>query len=195
MKSLKCVVVGDGAVGKTSILVSYTTKSVLTDYIPTIFENYNANCVVDGIIVNISLWDTAGEEDYDRLRPLSYPFTDIFLVCFSTISPTSFHNVKNKWIPELQHFTPGIPYILVGTKTDLRNNVDIISILNQRDLQPISYDDGFKLAKEIEAIRYIECSSLDNNSINNVFNDTIKAIFNNNTVRVNTRKSKRCCIL
>ena len=90
IRPVKLVIVGDGAVGKTALLISYTTNSFPDVYIPTVFENYNAIEVVDNHKIDLGLWDTAGQEDYDRLRPLSYPQTDVFLICFSVVSPPSY---------------------------------------------------------------------------------------------------------
>nr|KYP52875.1 Rac-like GTP-binding protein ARAC10 [Cajanus cajan] len=111
---IKCVTVGDGAVGKTCMLICYTSNKFPTDYIPTVFDNFSANVVVEGTTVNLGLWDTA--EDYNRLRPLSYRGADVFVLAFSLVSRASYENVWKKWIPELQHFAPGIPLVLVGTK-------------------------------------------------------------------------------
>ena len=76
----------------------------------------------------------AGQEDYDRLRPLSYPGTQVFLVCFSIISPSSYENVLSKWVPEIQHHAANVPIILVGTKADLRNNAEISQQLSAKGM-------------------------------------------------------------
>jgi small GTP-binding protein len=126
-KGIKCIVVGDGAIGKTCLLKSYTTNTFLQDSLPTVFDNYSVNLMVDSKQIDLGLWDTAGGEDFDRLRPLSYPMANVFLVCFSVVSPTSYESVAAKWIPELRHHAPNAPIILVGTKTDLRENPVIVS--------------------------------------------------------------------
>ena len=101
-QQIKCVVVGDGAVGKTCALISYSNDSFPEEYVPTVFDNYTVNVSVGGKMISLGLWDTAGQEDYDRLRPLSYPSTDVFLIMFSLTSKTSLDNVKTKWAKEVR---------------------------------------------------------------------------------------------
>ena len=119
----------------------------------------------------MGLFDTAGQEDYDRLRPLSYPQTDVFLVCFSVTSPASFENVREKWFPEVHHHCPGVPCLIVGTQVDLRDDQGVISKLASQKMQPVRKEDGEKLAKELRAIKYVECSALTQYKLKDVFDE------------------------
>jgi Ras-related C3 botulinum toxin substrate 1 len=141
----------------------------------TVFDNYSANVMVDGKAVNLGLWDTAGQEDYDRLRPLSYPQTDVFLIAFSIISPNSYENVLSKWHPEIQHHCPGTPIILVGTKSDLRNDSNMIEKLASKGTQMVTPDLCEKRAKDIGAVKYLECSALTQDGLKTVFDEAIRA--------------------
>lgn len=119
----------------------------------------------------LGLFDTAGQEDYDRLRPLSYPQTDVFLVCFSVTSPASFENVKEKWFPEVHHHCPGVPCLIVGTQVDLRDDTAVLDKLSRQKQKPISSDQGERLARELGAVKYVECSALTQRGLKNVFDE------------------------
>lgn len=119
----------------------------------------------------LGLFDTAGQEDYDRLRPLSYPQTDVFLVCFSVTSPASFENVREKWFPEIAHHCPGVPALIVGTQVDLRDDPAQMEKLGRQKMKPITQDMGERLARELGAVKYVECSALTQRGLKNVFDE------------------------
>ena len=175
MQSIKCVVVGDETAGKTSLILRYTTNAPPGVHIPTIFDNYEARILVDEKPMRLELWDTAGEEYYDELRPLSYPKTDVFLICFSISCPSSFQNVRAKWYPEVKHHSPGTPIILVGTKVDLRDDEMLIKKLAQKQLSPITERQGQELMAEIGAIKYVECSALSGAGFKTPIEEAVKA--------------------
>jgi small GTP-binding protein len=119
----------------------------------------------------LGLFDTAGQEDYDRLRPLSYPQTDVFLVCFSVTSPASFENVREKWFPEVHHHCPGVPCLIVGTQTDLRDEAAVKEKLAKQRMTPVKKEDGERMAKELGAVKYVECSALTQYKLKDVFDE------------------------
>jgi Ras-related C3 botulinum toxin substrate 1 len=170
-RNIKCVVVGDGAVGKTCLLTSFVHNTFPEDYVPTIFDNTSLDTTVDNVDVVLALWDTAGQEDYDRLRPLSYPGADVFLLCFALNHKTSADNIKAKWQPELHFHCPRAPIVLVGTKLDIRQNKD----KHPDTKQVISKSDGTKMARAIKAFRYLECSSLTQEGLKEVFEEVVRA--------------------
>lgn len=175
MQTIKCVVVGDGAVGKTCLLISYTQNKFPNEYVPTVFDNYAVTVMIDGEPYTLGLFDTAGQEDYDRLRPLSYPQTDVFLVCFSVVSPASYENVKEKWHPEIKHHCPSTPFLLVGTQVDLRNDPATLDKLSKNRGKPIEAAEAVKIAKDLKAVKYAECSALTQKGLKDIFDEAILA--------------------
>ncbi|XP_019954413.1 ras homolog family member Ua [Paralichthys olivaceus] len=178
-RRVKCVLVGDGAVGKTSLVVSYTTNGYPTEYVPTAFDNFSAVVSVDGQPVKLQLCDTAGQDEFDRLRPLCYTSADVFLLCFSVVSPASFQNVPEKWVSEIRRHAPFAPLVLVGTQCDLREDVKVLIDLARYREQPIEPADAWDCAMEIGAVAYMECSSLTQKNLKEVFDTAILASLQN----------------
>uniref|UniRef100_A0A2K6V8M1 Cell division cycle 42 n=1 Tax=Saimiri boliviensis boliviensis TaxID=39432 RepID=A0A2K6V8M1_SAIBB len=140
MQTIKCVVGGDGAISKTYLLISYTTNKFPLEYVPTPYT--------------LRLFDTAGQEDYDKLQLLSYPQTDIFLVFFS-----------EKWVPEITHHCPKTPFLLVGTQIDLRDDPSTSEKLAKNKQKPITPRTAEMLAHDLKAVKYVECSTLTQKAI------------------------------
>jgi len=193
--TIKCVVVGDGAVGKTCLLISYTTNKFPSEYVPTVFDNYAVTVMIGDEPYTLGLFDTAGQEDYDRLRPLSYPQTDVFLICFSVMSPASFENVKEKWLPEVHHHCPGVPCIIVGTQIDLRDDPTLMEKLARQKQKPVEFMQGDKLARELGAVKYVECSALTQKGLKNVFDEAIVAALEPPLSDSRGKKKGRACTI
>jgi len=188
MNNVKLVVVGDDSVGKTCLLISYTTNAFPSEYVPTVFDDYSANIMVDGKPCQLGLGDVAGSADYDRLRPLSYPQTDVFLILYSVISKTSFENVTKRWIPELEQHAPETPFVIVGTKTDLRSDEAVVSKVDK----VYTKSEGIQLAKETKAYSYMDSSALTQDGLKNLFDEAIRAALHKYK---KDAKGKECLLL
>jgi Ras family protein A len=171
----KLVVVGDGECGKTCLLIVFSKDEFPEVYVPTVFETYVADIEVDGVAVELALWDTAGQEDYDRLRPLSYPDTDVIVMCFAIDNPDSFENITEKWLPEVNHFCPNVPVVLVGTKKDLRADPDRLEDLSRRKLKPVTTEEAKVMADRIRAVGYMECSAKTREGVREIFEGAARA--------------------
>ncbi|KAM9987102.1 hypothetical protein ACTFIY_011518 [Dictyostelium cf. discoideum] len=197
MQTIKCVVIGDTYVGKTSLLITYTTNNFPNEYIPTIIDNHTMKINIDHEKqILLDLWDCASQSEYDLLRPKNYQNVNVFLICFSIISTSSFNNVLNKWNPECRHYSPNIPIILVATKLDKRYDKDIKDKLKQDKLNPISYEQGHTLMKRIKAIQYLECSALTKQGLKIVFDEAVKVALANEDPLENKKNNQTSnCII
>jgi len=131
-ESVKVLVVGDATVGKTSILLTVTTGHFPTEYVPTVVDTFRHNIMSGAKVYSLSLWDTAGQEEFANLRQKSYRDTDVFVLCFSVVDEASWDNLRSKWLPEIEREVPNPSIVLVGTKTDLRGNTEHMKTLKDK---------------------------------------------------------------
>ncbi|XP_063321641.1 cell division control protein 42 homolog [Pelmatolapia mariae] len=190
MKYIKCVVVGDYEAGKTCLLNSFTTDELPCGDFPTSF----ATCVMTVMINDekfcLQLCDTSGQEDYDNIRLNTYTGTDVFLVCFSVVSPSTFENVTDKWVPEILRCCPKTPFLLVGTQVDLRNDKNTLEQLIKKKKQALTFESGEELAHQLKAVKYMECSARTQEGVKKVFEEAILA-----TLNPTDKKSTYFCVL
>ncbi|KAK4053664.1 RHO4 protein [Microbotryomycetes sp. JL201] len=170
---VKLVCTGDGGVGKTCLLMVYSKRQFPKEYVPTVFETYVIQKPWNGKLIEFALWDTAGQEDYDRLRPLSYPEASVLLICFAVDFPISLENVEDKASTlriahKVSHFCEGVPIILVATKIDLRTDSRAIDLLKAQGRHPVTYEEGLAVARKIGA-RYAEVSAMQGRGVDEVF--------------------------
>ncbi|KAM0798321.1 small GTPase superfamily [Usnea florida] len=174
----KLVLLGDGACGKTSLLNVFTRGYFPTVYEPTVFENYVHDIFVDNVHIELSLWDTAGQEEFDRLRSLSYDDTHTIMLCFSVDSKDSLENIESKWVGEIAENCQGVKLVLVALKCDLRerssDEEEETGAGRGGEKVMIDYKQGLEVAKRIQALRYLECSAKRNRGVNEAFTEAAR---------------------
>eukprot|EP01091_Cochliopodium_minus_P013857 TRINITY_DN4571_c0_g2_i1.p1 TRINITY_DN4571_c0_g2~~TRINITY_DN4571_c0_g2_i1.p1 ORF type:complete len:194 (-),score=30.67 TRINITY_DN4571_c0_g2_i1:86-667(-) len=190
--NLKLVCVGDGGIGKTAFLISFVENRFPIDYVPTVFENHLTCLTVDNKQISLELYDTAGQEEYRRLRALSYPDTDLFMVCFSVVDVDSYTNIGTKWIQELHHYCPNSEKIIVGLKTDLRDD----PMFKRNTI--MTYEDGIEIKEKFNAAAYYECSAFTKSGLVSVFENSARYAQERRDImqkKIVTKKKKTCTIL
>ncbi|KAL5333695.1 P-loop containing nucleoside triphosphate hydrolase protein [Aspergillus crustosus] len=174
-KDIKCVVIGDSGVGKTSLLISYTAKEFRGTDTPVLLDFTKLVILTVPLTIaettrTLLLCDTTYEQGYTRLSPLWYPKTDVFLICFSIASPDSFKRVQEKWIPEVQALSPGTPCVI--------------------GMRPVRVDEGIQLANSM-GYTYVECSARNQDGVDEVFQRALLVALQPRK----ERKISRCVIL
>ena len=180
---LKLVCVGDGGSGKTCLHDVYAKEAFPDRYVPVIFHHSvkKVQYTFGGRLrnVNLQLWDTIGQEEYLEARKWIYTDANLVMIVFSVAEPNSLANVETRWIGEASAYCPGIPVILVGTKTDLREDERTIKDLKRRNEHVVTYTEGVTMAKSIGAKAYIECSAKEGYNVKAVFDEAMDVFFRN----------------
>lgn len=182
--SRSVMLVGDGCCGKSYLQIVFAKEYYPSFYRTTSFEEcYMRDVKVDGKKVELSMRDISGQEEYCRLRYLSYPGIDAIAICFSVDKPWSLENVESLWVPEVAHFCPGVPLLLVANKMDLRADPFEIKRLAREKLRPVSLKQGREVADRIGARGYYECSAKHNEGVVEVFENLARIALTYNGAR------------
>ncbi|KAK3591828.1 hypothetical protein CHS0354_007685 [Potamilus streckersoni] len=165
---VQCAIVGDGMVGKSTMALSFIGQNLPNEYVATVFENYAGRVLVESEQYTVSIFDSAGQHDYEGLRAYTYKDSEVYVICYSVVDRESFQNVREFWVPEAKSFTKRRkPIILVGTQTDLRNKINC-----EMD-NVVTTEEGNELGKEIGAESFMECSSVLCKGVTEVFENTV----------------------
>jgi len=192
----KCVIIGDGNVGKSSMISAFIKSEFLAEYKPTVFDTHQKTVVVDGRKIKISYLDTAGQECFSRVRTLNYSGTDVILLCFSVIDQKSMMNVRDRWHQEIKTYCSGVPILMIGLKIDARDDDRVLQELANKGEQPATPQDGRKIAKILNA-EYMECSSFSRKGVKEVFEAVQKIVIEskNKQSEAEGKPKKKCLVM
>jgi small GTP-binding protein len=166
-------------------------------FLPTVMDVCETVVELDEATVTVTVWDTAGADQYDQLRRLSFPDSDIFLVCFCVVSPTSFVNAREKWFAEatVHGASPNAKVVLVGTKIDLRDDPSTNDRLRKKNMAPISREEGVALAKELGMAAYAETSALTGDGVQALFRACCAILLQREEPTPRSKAGGRKCVL
>ncbi|XP_046571952.1 rho-related GTP-binding protein RhoQ-like [Haliotis rubra] len=164
-RNIHCALLGDGLIGKTTLFRTYISKKFRKDYVATMLDKYTVRMAVGGKEFMVNIFDTPGQDDFVHERVITYKESEVFVLCFSTCDRESFLRVQDLLLPEIKEFTDRkVPIILVGTQTDLRKGTRESDITTR---------EGARLAKEIGADCYLECSAKKQQGLKEVFDHVV----------------------
>ncbi|XP_060063046.1 cell division control protein 42 homolog [Ylistrum balloti] len=168
-KCIQCTLVGDAAVGKTSLIRAYTDNTCCKPPADTVFENYAGTSKYSNQEFTISVFDCSSKTDHESIRLFAYKDSDVFVMCYSVMDRESFDNIKSRWLPEVTYIMgKRLNLVLVATQVDLRESIDL-----DQDI-PVSKAEGHHMAEEIGAFSFIECSSSNQDCVQGVFEDVVQ---------------------
>lgn len=174
---IKCVVLGDSNVGKTSMLINYATNRFPSVCVPSVFDNFAGSLTCGRKKYNLQIIDTMEGEGEDSRRKC-YLGTDCFIVCFSIVQPESFTHLQTRWIPEILNFTGHeTPIIVVGTHADLRDEDEVVRHLELKGQKPTTTREATARSRSLGAAHYIECSPVMKKRMRKTINDALQSVF------------------
>ena len=168
MKAIKCVFVGDEAAKKTGVLDVFTNQSQGSNK----YDDFEKKVQVDGVDVTLHLFDAPSQADFKQ-----YSDADVFILCFSLVSPASLNNIEKIYTPAIKEACPNAHLLLVGTCINERNDLTDHPEENKTEgMEPIMQSTGEEMKQKINATDYIECSISHNININTIFEQAVRSI-------------------
>ncbi len=178
---IKCVVVGDVDSGKSSLIATYTEGIFPSEPLPSVLSTVQKDVLLEsGSSVGLSLWDTPGDRNLDRTRPLSYSKGDVILLCFPVNKIRSLNDIRSRWQEEIDEYAPDAALILVGTKADMRDGN--IECIKDQDIQV--------LLSELDGEGYFEVSARNVQGVYELFKFTAEI-----GLKKKKNQQKCCCLI
>ncbi|KAF8891571.1 P-loop containing nucleoside triphosphate hydrolase protein [Gymnopilus junonius] len=189
--AVNAAVVGDSGAGKSRLLVAYSYGVHTANNVHPAMSCYVHDRVVDHHAVSLRLFDTSSgpNPNYDGLRISAYSHTDVIFICFSLVDPESYESVRTKWYPEISRHAPRAKILLIGTKVDLRDDLEVVEDLENRNLKPVTYQQGLAMCRDISAAGYFECSACTGEGLGVVFEEGMRIAGASSRSSVGKRRS------